>query len=236
MTLKFLHIHVVTWTMGIGPAWAAATESAKTQGLPDSAGGAPSMTDIHDIKPVLSMGVDLQWIYWVMAAVLLLVLSLLLYRILKKRKERAALPLQPPPLPPDAEAYQLLDALAAETNLSPKQFYFQLSAIIRRFIERQFQILAGEMTTEELLPQVDQLPLKMEQSRALKEFCRATDLIKFAGVTAGQNKMARDLAFARDLVHQSTIDATRENVSEAPGPAPVDREPPPALPLTSGKG
>ena len=48
-----------------------------------------------------------------------------------------------------AEALQMLDALAAEGRLDPKQFYFRLSAVIRRYIERRFDFPAAEMTTEE---------------------------------------------------------------------------------------
>lgn len=215
-----------------------AAESGNTQGLitgSNGAGSRPPMTDIHDIKPLLALGGDIQWLYWVTAAAILLVLGLLLYRMLKNRKPKETLPTQPPPLPPDTQAYQMLDALAAETNLSPKQFYFQLSAIIRHFIERRFQIPAVEMTTEELLPQVDRLSLKREQLRALRAFCRSADLIKFAGLAAEQNRMARDLAFARDFVYQSSLETVDESVSEHPGPVPVDHEPPPALPLTNGK-
>jgi hypothetical protein len=238
MIFKFVHTYAVIWSMGIASTWAAELESkgSRLSSAAQDATNSPAMSDIHDIKPAIAMGIDLQWLYWVLATTVFLVLGLLVFRILKKRKRRKTEFPQPPPLTPDAEAYQMLDDLAAQGDLSPKQFYFQLSAILRRFIERHFLIPAVEMTTEELLPKVDQLSLKTDQSRALKDFCRAVDPIKFASAAAEQSRMASDLAFARDFVHQSTIETTRENDSEAPCPTTMGSETPSALPPYSEKG
>jgi len=182
------------------------------------------MTDIHDIKPALTVGHDLRWVFWALAVLAFLVLAALAWRRWKKRTRPAATQSAPPPRPPDAEALQLLDALAAEGNLDPKQFYFRLSAVVRRYIERRFNFPAAEMTTEELLPRVDRLPMTPELVQTLKAFCRAADPVKFAGAPAEPGRMARDLAFARDLVHRTS--ATAEPAAEpadqpgSPGPPP----------------
>jgi hypothetical protein len=165
----------------------------------------PSMTDIHDIKPALAMGHDLRWLYWAMAALVLLALTALVWRQWRKRAKPAAGGGTPPPLPPDTEALQLLDSLAADGGLDPKQFYFRLSAVVRRYIERRFAIPAAEMTTEELLPRIDRLPVGPELAQTLKSFCRAADPIKFAGAPADANRLAHDLAFARDFVHRTSL-------------------------------
>jgi hypothetical protein len=182
----------------------------------------PSMTDIHDIKPALAMGHDLRWLYWALATLVLLALAALVWRQWRKRTRPAATDrTTPPPLPPDTEALKQLDALAADGGLDPKQLYFRLSAIVRRYIERRFSIPAAEMTTEELLPRMDRLPVAPELAQTLKSFCRAADPIKFAGAPADTNRLAHDLAFARDFVH-------RTSVPEEPASEKADDDLPPA--------
>jgi hypothetical protein len=163
------------------------------------------MTDIHDIKPALSMGPDLQWLFWVLALLVLLGLVLLLWRLWHHRKAPRPVEPAPLPIPPDTEAYEALDTLAAQGDISAKQFYFRLSAIIRRYIERRYDFPAAEMTTEELLPRINRLQLNKDLADTLKIFCRSADPIKFAGEHCDGNQMRDDLAFARSFVQQTSI-------------------------------
>jgi hypothetical protein len=174
------------------------------------------MTDIHDIKPALAVGYDLRWLFWALAALAFLTLAALAWQRWRKRARPDAAAGAPPPLAPDAEALQMLDDLAADGRMDPKQFYFRLSAVVRRYIERRFDFPAAEMTTEELLPRVDRLSMAPELAQTLKTFCRAADPVKFAGAPADPGRMPRDLAFARDLVHRTSATADR------PGPLPED--------------
>jgi hypothetical protein len=184
------------------------------------------MTDIHDIKAALAMGHDLRWLYWALAILVFLALAALVWRRWLKRGKPAAAGSAPPPLSPDAEALQRLDALAAEEDLDPKQFYFRLSAVVRCYVERRFDMPAAEMTTEELLPRVDRLPMAPELAQTLKAFCRAADPVKFAGAPAEPGRMAHDLAFAREFVRRTSAPAepAAEQTSEDPSPAPAQEE------------
>jgi hypothetical protein len=164
------------------------------------------MTDIHDIKPILELGSDWQWLFYLAGGLALATgLLLLAWWLWKRRKRDEAVFPATPAMPPDAEAYTALDALAADKGLDPKQFYFRLSAVLRHYMERRFDFPAAEMTTEELLPQVDQISLDSSLALELKTFCRQTDPIKFAGVTANQDRLAQDLAFSRSFVRQTTV-------------------------------
>jgi hypothetical protein len=180
------------------------------------------MADIHDIKPALDIGLDLRWAYWAIGALVLLALAALFWRHWRKRGRPAVDESAPPPLPPDAEALQMLDALAAEGNPDPKQFYFRLSAVIRHYIERRFDFPAAEMTTEELLPRVDRLPMAPELSQTLKAFCRAADPVKFADAPADAGRMAQDLAFARDLVRRTSAAEPAPEETHPPSPPPPE--------------
>jgi hypothetical protein len=201
------------WFQGTASAMAAEPGKDVDQGLsavpgtggPSDANSGPPMTDIHDIKPILAMVTDWSWLYWALAMVVLLILVLLMWRWWKRREKPVASRPAAPVVAADEEAYGALDALAAENSMAPKQFYFRLSAILRRYVERRFDFPAAEMTTEELLPRMDQLPLDPTLAGQFKSFCRYADPVKFAGVAARQDRPAHDLAFARDFVRQTTV-------------------------------
>lgn len=207
-------------TIGIANAYAAPADKPQT-GLPATGGNATAMTDIHDIKPVLALEGQLTWLYWVLAALALVgLLALAWYMWKRRQKPQTAVPAAVV-ISPDQEAYQALDALAAETGLAPKQFYFRLSAVVRLYTERRFEFPAAEMTTEELLPRVDRLPLAHDLAADLKAFCRIADPIKFADAPAERERMTHDLVFARDFVRQTTAALRSENEDESTaGPDP----------------
>jgi hypothetical protein len=163
------------------------------------------MTDIHDIKPILAVGDDWPWLYMALAMAVLMIVALWIRRWWKRRERPALSRPAAPAVAADEEAYGALDALAAENAMAPKQFYFRLSAVLRRYVERRFDFPAAEMTTEELLPRMDQLPLDRALAGQFESFCRFADPVKFAGAGARQDRLARDLAFARDFVRQTTV-------------------------------
>lgn len=58
-----------------------------------------------------------------------------------------------------------------------KDFYVELTLVVRRYIQRKYGIKAPQMTTEEFLREA-------KPSEALREFLVSADMIKFAGVEA----------------------------------------------------
>lgn len=182
-------------------------------------GNATPMTDIHDIRPLVEMGPDWQWLYWVLAALVLAGIVLMVWRLWRRRKKPVLAAPAPPPVPPDAEACQALDLLESRAGINGKQYYFRLSAILRRYLERRYAFPAAEMTTEELLPCIDRLPLGSGLSQRFKALCRFADPVKFAGAGADRDRMRDHMAFARSFIRQTTADAeeTRNTTgAEAP--------------------
>lgn len=183
-------------------------------------GGAPAgkpapapMTDIHDIKPILDIGGHWPWVWILLGCVAaLLLVALVWWRWKRRRRPEKPTVGDATALPPDEEALAALDALCAQTGMAPRKFYFRLSAILRRYIERRYEIPAAEMTSEELLPHMDRLPLDRRLAEAFGTFCRETDPIKFAGAAAHRDQADRNLAFCRDFVRQTTV-----SIEEATG-------------------
>ena len=78
----------------------------------------------------------------------------------------------PPPVPADLEALEALNHLE-EKHLPEagkgQDFFFQLSAILRRYLERRFGVRAAEQTSEEFLIQLaDSDYLNEDQKKPLQ--------------------------------------------------------------------
>lgn len=209
--MKTLMIIVLWILVGAGVAISGPMNSSSPKGYPDQPRAAAdeanktSMTDIHDIKPILDMGGDWWWLAYLATVIVAILVLLALARWWWKRRTTptADLPAAPP-VPPDAEAMNALDALEREKDLAPKQFYYRLSAILRRYVERRYQFPAAEMTTEELLPRMDQLTLNASLTHELKAFCREADPIKFARAATSRPRLDQNMLFVRKFIRQTT--------------------------------
>ena len=164
------------------------------------------MNDIHDIKPALDPGADLQWIIWA-AALIVLILALLLWWLRHGQRRRSRVQTDTPGLSADAWAFQQLDELDGSGRLEGRLFYFRLSAIMRLYMEKTYGFPSAEMTTEELLPRIGQIPVPFDMAGPLIDFFRRVDPVKYAGAAADPGRMAGDLVFARRFVEQTTAGA-----------------------------
>jgi hypothetical protein len=184
-------------------------ETAAPAGPPAAAEpAAPStpvpMTDIHDIQPPVSIGIDWPWLVPVLltlAAAMILAAGLWFW---KKRKKRRTIETIVPELPPEMTAMRALEQIADVKRLDGKTFYFRLSAILRQYVYGRFAVGAPEMTTEEFLPCIDRLKMDKNLAHRLKGLCRAMDPVKFGSETAVEKQMATDLMFAREFVQKTT--------------------------------
>jgi hypothetical protein len=85
-----------------------------------------------------------------------------------------------------------------------KTFYFSLSAILRRYLQERFGMHAPEMTTEELLPELETLHLDSKLYDGLVQLYCGADPIKYAGERPQIRQMELDLAFARNFINGTT--------------------------------
>lgn len=170
-----------------------------------SAGDAVSqMTDIHDIKALEDVAARPIWILWLLGALVAVGLLAWLIRYLLKRREQGAVPTLVPQLPPEETALGLLNELSDVRLVEGRVFYFQLLAILRRYVFERFGLGAPEMTTEEFLPEIKRIDLAEDLAVRLRELCRFSDPIKFAGRSATEKAMQAHLDFAREFVTRTT--------------------------------
>jgi len=120
----------------------------------------------------------------VIAAALLTTLIIII--LVRKRKEVKKVVI--PPTPAHIIAYNALKNLDEKHLIEKnhiKAFYYELSNILRHYIEDRFTIKAPERTTEEFLHELNNDKTFPEEYRALlKKFLIESDLVKFANYNA----------------------------------------------------
>ncbi len=138
---------------------------------------------LHDIKPPVALPTSYRvWIWSGSLAGAVLCIGLAAFVLIKRRRksdeaiQRA--------IPAHEAAFGELEALIAENLIEQgqvKHFYQRISDILRRYIERRFNINAPEQTTEEFLASIKARPDFPETYHALmKNFLTHCDLVKFA--------------------------------------------------------
>ena len=66
-----------------------------------------------------------------------------------------------------------------------KDFYVELTMVVRRYVQRKYGIKAPHLTTEEFFAEISKSNNQtIEQSNSLRRFLESADLVKFAGVEA----------------------------------------------------
>lgn len=84
-----------------------------------------------------------------------------------------------------------------------KEFYLQLTMIVRRYIERAHKVRAPEQTTEEFLTAVaDDPQFSHEVMQRLSAFLQAADLVKFAAYNPSDADVDRATRTARSYIEQ----------------------------------
>ena len=160
-----------TGTAGTGPILIEAARTAGEEGSGEES--------LRDLKPSVAPDTQLPPAVYVGAAVLLL---LGILAILWWRRQATASP-EEIPLPPGEAARLALAALrrsAIGGDSDQGAYAFELSAVLRRYLEGRFGFLAWRMTTSEVLRAMPQeLAAQRRVSAAIREVLEATDRLKF---------------------------------------------------------
>lgn len=140
-----------------------------------------SKIDIKDLKPQLDAGKAPLWWLWVIIAIILIAASVIIYKrfFARKKVQEKVIPL----LPPYEEAIASINELERKKYLSRgliREYVFELSEILKRYIERRFEINASEFTTEEVIAWLGVSNLSTEMKQSINWFFLKSDPIKFA--------------------------------------------------------
>jgi hypothetical protein len=163
------------------------TDTLRTEAMPMRvvlvAAASPQDTAlIRDIKGIEQVGTpSLLWLWLLLAAGVVAAAVTLVRRFRKKKSPLGAvtLPLKPP-YEEAIEALRLLDEKQYLVKGMIREYVFELSDIVKRYIERRFDTNAAEFTTEEMLDWIRISPLDTSLRRTLDWFFSTADPVKFA--------------------------------------------------------
>src|SRR5437870_11328160 len=159
---------------------------------------------LPDVRPPLSLSVGRA--VWIgLLAVLLLAGALVGWFVSRRKPEPGVVVPAIPALEPDAEALRALDQLVASGRLARGEyrlFYIELTAIVKRYLERRLAAPIVEMTTAEMLAHLRANPKAADMAATLRDLAGAADHIKFARGSGLGDEAERHLAAARALISE----------------------------------
>jgi hypothetical protein len=161
--------------------------------------------DIKDIKPPLDAPWKFEDFLPYLIALLILALAAIgyyYYRKWKKRREEGFVPAKPsiPPGQAALAALRLLEDKHLWQQGKIKQYYSEVTEIVRRFVEDQYGVLALESTSDEILAQLLKLPEAQALLKEFRSFFTTADLVKFAKYIPAPDEHDHELRWAYEIV------------------------------------
>ncbi|CAL2102522.1 BatD family protein [Tenacibaculum sp. 190130A14a] len=148
------------------------------------------------------------YIWWALVA--LAVIGLAIYYFFFRKKKEEIEKENIPALPPYEEALEKLKNLDEKLlwqNNKIKQYYSELTDIVRGYIERELNIPALENTTDELIgtltdfKEIDTIEVDKEIIQKLKELLQEADLVKFAKSKPLSHEIEQDRKDAESVIN-----------------------------------
>ena len=137
-------------------------------------------------------------------AIIGLIISLIWYYLWRKRINKPLFPvITRTPGPPWQVALQSLDSLEDKKlwqNGKIKEYYSELTDIIRHYLHQQHEIEAMEMITAEILAAYDSAGLKVDARSILAYILEQADYVKFAKAIPLQNENELSMSYSRQFI------------------------------------
>jgi hypothetical protein len=180
--------------------------------------------ELRDIKPVIDIPPDYMfWISLLIIVVLCGIIFYLGYRFYKKRKEKGYL-IKPaePPRPAHEIALEFLEELLKKDLLGQgyiKDFYIEISQIVRKYIEGRYFVPALEETTFEIIQELKQQDIDENNLNILNSFLHISDFVKFAKYIPEEKenkdviKWAFEFIENTKLIYKTTPDLTEDQAA-----------------------
>lgn len=183
----------------------------------------PDAAGLQDLAPLAEFSRPL-W-FWLGLLLLAGLLAAVLYYAWQRRRRRRSADVrkpEPPPLPPYEEATARLRRLE-ETDLrvpdAIKEFYVELSDVLRTYLARRLGARAKERTTRELVQDLQRLAgqtgLPEDVAPRVRRVLELADYAKFADARPPAEEGRRALAETR-----ATLDQVEEALRPKPAPEP----------------
>ena len=167
--------------------------------------------EIKDIKPPIRL-FNYLFIIYIVAALLILVISYFIYRKYFKNKPQPVIIPKKEKISLHQLALRKLDQLEKEELWQKgfvKDYHSKITDIIRDYFEKQFGLPALERTTTESLKLLSKHPIGIKVLDITSQFFNNADLVKFAKFTPLETVNREMMTQAKDIV-KKTITVEKE--------------------------
>jgi hypothetical protein len=157
---------------------------------------------IKDIKGPMSVPWTFEEMlpYIIGVIVLAAIIWFVFWYMRKRKKGEKLINILKPKKPAHDEALLALETLRNKKlwqNNKVKEYYTELTEIIRIYVEKRFGVLAMEMTTDEIITSIFPFNIQDNMKRKLKQMLVLADLVKFAksNPLPNEHDLCLDIAF-----------------------------------------
>lgn len=177
---------------------------------------------IYDLKPALEPAFQLsEWTFPVIASILTMLISVLLIYIIIRIKDNKPIIRRfklKPYIPPHKKAMNEIERIK-DTDLwqtgDTKEYYTQLTDILRRYMQGRYGFNAMEMTTNEI---VDELQKVNDENsiRELNSLFSTADMVKFAKakpeLSENDKNLINAIAYIQHTKKEEVVDNTTKEI------------------------
>ena len=172
---------------------------------------------IADIEGVVEMPAKVSyWWVWALCAVVIVSAVVVTLLLLRRKKTKEIIRIFKPA---HEIAYSRLRALVGQKLVEAgkiKEFYEQISDILRHYIEHRFNLHAPERTTEEFLAELPATNVLSEaEQERLAEFLRHCDLVKFARYSPSAEQIQKTFDLVKDFIDTTKSQEKKIDVTES---------------------
>ena len=164
---------------------------------------------IRDIKGPIQAPITFSELapYFGVALIIVMIIALVWYYFWRKRLNKPLFPVITRPTgPPWEDALQSLDVLEEKKLWQTgkiKEYYSELTDIIRRYLQQQHGIEAMEMVTSEILESYEQAGLKPEARTLLNNVLMQADFAKFAKAIPQNRENELSMTWSKQFINET---------------------------------
>ena len=140
-------------------------------------------SDIKDIKKPLDPKLEFSdFLPWLLVLLIVLLLLYLYKKFSKRKKDEKIAPIIKEIIPAHIAALNKLEKIEKEELWQSgkiKEYHSEISETLRKYIEERYECIALELTTDEILDELENL-ISKEIYNDLKNILQIADLAKFA--------------------------------------------------------
>lgn len=170
---------------------------------------------IMDIKDIYDVEYKKDFPWWIVFLSLgVLALAILVYFFIRKKKKTSITEEDEVLLDPAEEALIKLNIIREKrswTTMNSKAYYTDITNILRRYLERQFDIQAYEMLRSEILEAINKKGFSQEAYSEISNVLRLSNYVKFAKYKPLAGEFEQSLSQAIEFVKITCPEPEEQN-------------------------